>query len=784
MCSAHPIDAAAFGRTARWLGGAVLLVLAGCQAPSEGPPVAAAPGGPSAQVADADDFLIVDCLLPAKVKRLGSRLTYLAARQATRTSGVDCAIRGGEYVAYDRADYKTALAVWQESAEGGDPKAQTYVGQIYERGLGTSADYVQAAAWYERAAGQGYAPAMINLGQLYEQGLGRPKDQLAALNLYRKASGFADAEMTYVVAPDVATEIASLRQQVVVQTSESEGLRKQILGLEDQLAELEQAKVAMGGPLVPAEDWDAQRQEIDAARAALTADRTTQRQQAEDLARQQAALADERAALEAERLQVEADQFALAQAEQRLAAIEQRAAEIGAQASANDARAAELDRREAELGAREQAIELKATPAPAGGDEERHSAVAPGAAAAGGASAAALDQEIEQVRGRLDAARQQLFEMFGDADLALAGPSIKVIEPRLSGARSVATRPSQDGRWQIKAEIEAPAGLLSLALNDQPQTFDGGDGRYVFATNLLAASGDTEVTLVAVDQQGKQADLSFVLKPGEQAAQASSIRPAGGTDPAAELASVQFGSFHALVIGNSTFATLPELGTAVADAEAVADVLQDRYGFTVSLLRNANRAEILSALNDYRLRMTEADNLLIYYAGHCQVDQQTQRGNWLPVDASADSQGTWISNAAITAILETMQARRVLVVADSCYSGTLSGASLTWLDPASSPQTKLAWLRTLVDKRSRTALTSGSLAPVTAPGAKLSAFTEALVTALRENTDVIEGQRLYRAISGQVGPGATPPASELTPRYAPIRYTGHEAGDFFFVPRI
>ena len=93
----------------------------------------------------ADELLIVDCLLPGQIRKLGQRITYLTARQAIKTSAQDCEIRGGEYVAYDRANYATALKVWLPLAEGGDPQAQTYVGEIYEKGLGTSPDYAQAA---------------------------------------------------------------------------------------------------------------------------------------------------------------------------------------------------------------------------------------------------------------------------------------------------------------------------------------------------------------------------------------------------------------------------------------------------------------------------------------------------------------------------------------------------------------------------------------------------------------------------------------------------------------
>ena len=50
-----------------------------------------------------DEFLVVDCLLPGQVRRLGSKLTMLTARRAMKTSQRDCEIRGGEYVSYDRA---------------------------------------------------------------------------------------------------------------------------------------------------------------------------------------------------------------------------------------------------------------------------------------------------------------------------------------------------------------------------------------------------------------------------------------------------------------------------------------------------------------------------------------------------------------------------------------------------------------------------------------------------------------------------------------------------------
>ena len=110
---------------------------------------------------------------------------------------MDCRIRGGEYVAYDRADYKTALKVWMPAAEGGDADAQNTVGEIFERGLGTEPNYVVAAHWFELAAKQGHKGAQFNLGTLYEAGNGVKQDKIEALNWYRRAWGLSDDSLQY-----------------------------------------------------------------------------------------------------------------------------------------------------------------------------------------------------------------------------------------------------------------------------------------------------------------------------------------------------------------------------------------------------------------------------------------------------------------------------------------------------------------------------------------------------------------------------------------------------------
>src|ERR1044072_9750712 len=79
----------------------------------------------------ADPFDVVDCLLPGQIRQLGSQVTYVTARRPIRTTAEDCAIRGGEYVALDRAGYGTALKVWMRAAQGGEPDAPHNMGVLF-----------------------------------------------------------------------------------------------------------------------------------------------------------------------------------------------------------------------------------------------------------------------------------------------------------------------------------------------------------------------------------------------------------------------------------------------------------------------------------------------------------------------------------------------------------------------------------------------------------------------------------------------------------------------------
>jgi uncharacterized caspase-like protein len=227
----------------------------------------------------------------------------------------------------------------------------------------------------------------------------------------------------------------------------------------------------------------------------------------------------------------------------------------------------------------------------------------------------------------------------------------------------------------------------------------------------------------------------------------------------------------------------PTLYTPKHDAVRAAEILSKQYAFKTKVLLNATRFDILQALNEYRKTLTDKDNLLLYYAGHGHWEEKIERGYWIPVDGHIDSDVNWISTFAITDILSAMSIRHVLVVADSCYSGALTRSALARLETGMSEEARQHWLKTIAEKRSRTVLSSGGLQPVLdSGGGDHSVFAKAFLDALANNKEILEGQRLGLEIAARVSYAAAADRMAQEPQYAPIRYAGHEAGDFLFVP--
>lgn len=199
------------------------------------------------------------------------------------------------------------------------------------------------------------------------------------------------------------------------------------------------------------------------------------------------------------------------------------------------------------------------------------------------------------------------------------------------------------------------------------------------------------------------------------------------------------GRRYALIIANSEYSdpTFPILQTPSADADEIARVLREQYGFetvmpaengrTLDLrMTNARKADIQQMLFELRRRLVSEDQLLVYYAGHGENDPDLG-AYWVPVDGQAGADYTWIAADEITRELKRMNPQSILIIADSCYAGGLSRGS----QDSPSSEARNRFLNKAAGLKSRQLIASGGEEPVEdAGGAGHSVFARAMIDAL------------------------------------------------------
>ncbi len=358
----------------------------------------------------------------------------------------------------------------------------------------------------------------------------------------------------------------------------------------------------------------------------------------------------------------------------------------------------------------------------------------------------------------------------GRITLHLVDPVVVVPTPAGDGSAPLVPLGGEGMRRVLRGKVHAEAGVRQVLLNNRPLPVDA---HGVFRAEIEVPPGGADTRFTAVDRQGGQATVHFRAVPGGAEPRAARVDPRLLT-----------GRAHALLIANQSYRHWPKLHNPVHDAQDLKRLLEDRYGFEVTLLTDATRRDTYAAFNALRARLEPEDRLLVFYAGHGDLDETTQRGYWVPVDGERGNRSNWISVVDITDQINALDVRQVLVIADSCYSGTMARTALPVADADLVGERRWQALQAISRLRARVAMTSGGLEPVVDGGAgRNSLFAGSLLDVLQAVREPIETRRLFDAVAARFSLRAQRLRVQQTPQYAPIRYAGHEAGDFIFVPR-
>lgn len=235
--------------------------------------------------------------------------------------------------------------------------------------------------------------------------------------------------------------------------------------------------------------------------------------------------------------------------------------------------------------------------------------------------------------------------------------------------------------------------------------------------------------------------------------------------------------YYALIIGNNNYEKLEDLDNAVNDAKDLEKVLKEKYGFETTLLIDEKSDETENEIIKFTQNRDKNDNILIYYAGHGELIKKQKRGYWLPTDAGPTQDSKWLSNNNIKDLISSSDAKHILLVVDSCFSGSLmrgggENKSVEKLTPSAVERFKKL--------KTRLVMTSGGNEYV-ADGignSKNSVFAEPLIKALRDNNDVIRSIELFQTVQNYVINNA-----DQTPNHSLIHGTGHNGGEFLFFPK-
>ncbi|KYC42703.1 hypothetical protein WA1_15290 [Scytonema hofmannii PCC 7110] len=161
----------------------------------------------------------------------------------------------------------------------------------------------------------------------------------------------------------------------------------------------------------------------------------------------------------------------------------------------------------------------------------------------------------------------------------------------------------------------------------------------------------------------------------------------------------------AVVIGINEYSNgIPPLTTPVADAEKLANVLQQTYKYQVKILLNsqATLSELNALLADFKnkkfpvgnttVEVKESDCILFYFAGHGIVptdgleDDSLYRGYLIPTDAKTETllqtQDLLLPMQDLHDALIELPCRHMLVILDGCFTGAFRSSSYRNAMPA------------------------------------------------------------------------------------------------------
>ncbi len=331
-----------------------------------------------------------------------------------------------------------------------------------------------------------------------------------------------------------------------------------------------------------------------------------------------------------------------------------------------------------------------------------------------------------------------------------SAPVISILSPAFRGEETLSVRQPD---LTIIGHVEDESQIRSLFVNNDPADLDEENK---FAANLALSDGENEISIIAIDEAGNFSEKIVIVHYFPELTSGS----LSGT-----------GKYYALIIGVDEYLdeAISNLDNAINDAGSLYRVLVSKYAFEeddVVVLYNAKREDIINELDRLSFKITDQDNLLIYYAGHGWWDEEADIGYWLPSDAKQTSKAAWFRNSTLCDYLKEIKSRHTLLITDACFGGSIFKTRTAFSDAPKA-------INKLYELPSRKAMTSGTLTQVP----DVSTFAKYLIDRLDTNSEkYLSSEQLFTSFRIAVINN-----SDAVPQYGEIRNVGDQGGDFIFI---
>jgi hypothetical protein len=233
---------------------------------------------------------------------------------------------------------------------------------------------------------------------------------------------------------------------------------------------------------------------------------------------------------------------------------------------------------------------------------------------------------------------------------------------------------SQEGRYKIKFFVETTTPIKAITIQIRESLLTASRG------SMTIKPEESQKLYTVVDKtlnlmEGENI-VEVIAENAEGVISKSHRRVRIGTVALADANKIER-TDYALIFATDQYDNWGDLVNPIFDSRAIAEEMQNTYGFTSDIIENPTQDEILKKLREYaEKKYKPLDQLFIFFAGHGTYDQTFGEGFVVTKESIANDVGktSYLSHNRLRSIINNIPSEHIFLVMDVCFGGTFDEA--------------------------------------------------------------------------------------------------------------